>query len=40
MALIDRIYIYEDKRVVIEFNYKNEIAYYSEIVNAALKEVG
>lgn len=40
VALIDKVIIYEDKRIDIQFNYKNEIAYYSEIVKTAMKEVG
>ena len=40
VALIDKVIVYEDKRIDIRFNYKNEIAYYSEIVEAAMKEVG
>lgn len=40
VTLIDRIYIYEDKRVKIDFNYRDEIAYYQEILKSTAKEVG
>lgn len=33
VTLIDRIYVYEDKRIRIEFNYRNEIDAYQEILN-------
>lgn len=39
VTLIDRIYVYEDKRIKIDFNYRNEIAYYQEILEQAAKEV-
>ncbi|MGM9601901.1 MAG: recombinase family protein [Faecousia sp.] len=39
VALIDRIYVYEDKRIKIDFNYRNEIAYYQEIIQQKAKEV-
>ena len=32
VTMIDRIYVYEDKRIRIEFNYRNEIAAYQEIL--------
>lgn len=32
VTLIDKIYIYEDKRVKIDFNYRNEIAYYQQLL--------
>lgn len=40
VTLIDRIYVYEDKRIRIEFNYRNEIAAYQEILEEKAKEVG
>ena len=40
VTLIDRIYVYEDKRIRIEFNYRNEIAAYQEILQKTAKEVG
>ena len=40
VTLIDRIYVYEDKRIRIEFNYRNEIAAYQEILEKKAKEVG
>lgn len=39
-TLIDRIYIYENKHVKIEFNYRDELAYYQDILETADKEVG
>lgn len=39
VTLIDRIYVYEDKRIKIDFNYRNEIAYYQELLDQAVKEV-
>lgn len=39
-TLIDRIYIYENKHVKIEFNYRDELAYYQDILKTAAKEVG
>lgn len=39
-TLIDRIYIYEDKRIKIDFNYRNEIEYYQELLAQSVKEVG
>lgn len=33
--MVDRIYVYEDKRIRIEFNYRNEIAAYQEIFQEA-----
>ena len=35
VTLVDRIYVYEDKRIRIEFNYRNEIAAYQEILQEA-----
>ncbi len=40
VTLIDRIYVYQDKRVRIEFNYRNEIAAYQEILQEKATEVG
>lgn len=42
VALIDRIIVYDDKRIDISFNYRNEIAYYTELATEAtkMKEVG
>ncbi|MCI8471492.1 MAG: recombinase family protein [Clostridiales bacterium] len=40
VTLIDHIYVYEDKRIRIEFNYRNEIAAYQEILEKKAKEVG
>ena len=31
VTLIDRITVYDDKRIEIAFNYRNEIAYYAEL---------
>lgn len=39
-ALISRISIFEDKRLKIEFNYKNEIAEFQETLSGIQKEVG
>lgn len=38
VSLIDCIYISEDKQIKIDFNYRNEIAYYQNILNQ-MKEV-
>lgn len=40
VTLIDRIYVYEEKRVKIDFNYRDEIAYYQEILQSTAGEVG
>ncbi len=32
VTLIDKIYIYEDKRIRIDFNYRDEIVYYQELL--------
>ncbi|MCM1508542.1 MAG: recombinase family protein [Ruminococcus flavefaciens] len=40
VTLIDRIYVYEDKRIRIEFNYRNEFDAYQEILHEKAKEVG
>lgn len=39
-SLIDKIYVYEDKRIRIDFNYRNELAYYQELLSQSVKEVG
>lgn len=39
VTLIDRIYVYEDKHIRIEFNYRNELAAYQEILQEKAKEV-
>ena len=31
VTLIDKITVYDDKRIEIAFNYRNEIAYYAEL---------
>lgn len=40
VSLIDRITVYSDKRIKITFNYRSEIAYYTELVSEKAKEVG
>lgn len=40
VTLIDRIYVYEDKRIRIDFNYRDEIEYYQELLKQKAKEVG
>lgn len=40
VTLIDRVYVYEDKRIKIDFNYRNEIAYYQDLIQQKSKEVG
>lgn len=40
VTLIDRIYVYEDKRIRIDFNYRDEIEYYQELLGQKAKEVG
>ncbi len=32
VTLIDKVYVYEDKRIKIDFNYRDEIAYYQELL--------
>lgn len=41
VALIDKVKVYDDKRIEIAFNYRNEIAYYTELAAEAtrMKEV-
>lgn len=38
-ALIDKVYVYEDKRIKIDFNYRDELAYYLEILQEKAEEV-
>lgn len=40
VTLIDKIFIYEDKRVKIEFNYRNEFEFISTLLQERKKEVG
>lgn len=40
VTLIDRIYVYEDKRIRIDFNYRDEIEHYQELLRQKAKEVG
>jgi DNA invertase Pin-like site-specific DNA recombinase len=40
VTLIDKVYVYEDKRVKIEFNYRNELEYIYELIEEKTKEVG
>jgi site-specific DNA recombinase len=40
VALIDRVTVYEDKTVHIDFNYRDEIASYQEILKTISQEVG
>ena len=40
VALIDRVTVYEDKTVHIDFNYRDEIASYLEILKTISQEVG
>ena len=41
VALIDKVKVYDDKRIEIAFNYRNEIAYYTDLAAEAtqMKEV-
>ena len=39
VSLVDRIVIHEDKRIEIEFNFRDEMAYYREIASGKMKEV-
>lgn len=39
VALIDRIYVFEDKHVRIDFNYRDEIGYLQQSLEQAAKEV-
>lgn len=38
-TLIDKVFVYEDKRIKIDFNYRNEIAYHQEILQQVGKAV-
>lgn len=38
-TLVDKIYVYADKRIKIEYNYRNEIAFYSDVLSRRSKEV-
>lgn len=38
VSMIDRIYIFEDKRIKIDFNYRNELEYFNELLKQ--EEVG
>lgn len=38
VTMIDKIYVYEDKRVRIEFNYRNEFSYMQDLLQAKVKE--
>ena len=40
VTLIDRVYVYEDKRVRIDFNFKNEYEILGKLVEEKLREVG
>ena len=39
VSLIDKIYVYEDKRIVIDFNFRDEIAYHQDLLCQLKKEV-
>ena len=32
ITLVDKVYVYEDKHIRIDFNFRNELAYYKEIL--------
>ena len=38
ITLVDKIYVYKDKHIRIDFNFRNELAYYKEILQQ--REVG
>lgn len=40
VTLVDKIYVYEDKRLKIEFNYRDEIAYDQELLKQLEQAVG
>lgn len=40
VSLIDKIYVYEDKRLQIDFNFRDEIAYHEDLLRQLEKEVG
>lgn len=39
ITLVDRIYVYADKHIRIDFNFRNELAYYKEILQQKLEVV-
>lgn len=39
VALIDRVTVYDDKRIEISFNYRDEIVYYAGLAADSVKEV-
>lgn len=39
VALIDKVTVYEDKTIHIDFNYVDEIAFYQEILKNISQEV-
>jgi hypothetical protein len=39
VTLIDKIYIFEDKRVKIDFNYRNEFQYYQNLLQQNQEQV-
>lgn len=39
VSLVDKVLVYEDKRILIIFNYKDELAYLEEVAQACLKAV-
>ena len=38
VTLVDKIYVYEDKRLKIEFNYRDEIAYDQELLKMCIRD--
>ena len=38
-TLVDKVYVYADKHIKIDFNYRNEIDFYSDILRRQPKEV-
>ena len=40
VTLVDKIYVYEEKRLKIEFNYRDEIAYDQELLKQLEQAVG
>lgn len=38
-TLVDKVYVYSDKHIKIDFNYRNEIDFYSDILHRKQKEV-
>lgn len=39
ITLIDKVYIFADKRIKIDFNYRDEMAYCQELLTQSVKEV-